>query len=331
MKGIFIYESNVWKFDPQIKKEHSKFLQTQLKYLNELDPLFRKAKEASELQFILCLIRQGGYTDVGWDPFETFIQTYDAFKSINSSGLYSSVTDPYALFMYGLIMEASVPYEFLANLLNVIEGGTYRINNFPDDTDANGKKRSQPFQNKIDQIKSRAKKHKIKITLFDDFVDNKLRNSIFHSDYSMYLSEIRILHPIKRYTKEERMTLMNNAFTYIEAFLGLYYAYIGAYKKPELIDAPEDFIHHPNEKVITIVREGYGLLGIKDNWTQDQLARGYIPFRLLSCFPYEIPLIEKGQLLLPPDRVKKFNNFVKPFPRFIRIFLVKIFRKKFRI
>ena len=127
------------------------------------------------------------------------------------------------------------------------------------------------------------------------------------------------------------MGLINNAFAYMEAFLGLYYSYIGSYNKPELIDAPEDFIHHKNEKVTTIVREGHGLLGIKDNWTPEQISRGYIPFRLLSCFSYELQLIEKGQLLLPPDRVKRFNKFIKPFPKFVRIFLVKLFRKKFGV
>lgn len=327
--SIFKYKGGVWEVHPKARGSMTPFLETQLKYLNELDPLFRKAKAKSELQFILCLLRPSGYSDAGWDAFENFIHTFDAFKEIVNGKLFSNVSDHYALFMYGLIMEASAPYEFLANLLNVIEGDTYRVSNFPDDTDANGKKRSQPFQNKIAQIKSRAKKQRIRITAFDDFVDNKLRNSIFHSDYAIHLNELRILHPIDNYSHERWSGLINNSFAYMEAFLGLYGTYVGSYGMPELIDAPEDFIHHRNEKVTTIVRKDHGLIGIRDNWTPEQLARGYIPFRLCSCFPYELPLIEKGQLLLPPDRVKQFNSFIKPFPRVIRKFFVKVIWKRF--
>lgn len=325
----FRYKNGVWEINPKTQGSVTPFLETELRYLNQLDPLFRKARAKSELQFALCLLRPSGYTDAGWDAFENFIHTFEAFKEVVSGKLFSNVSDHYALFMYGLIMEASAPYEFLANLLNVIEGGTYRVSNFPDDTDANGKKRSQPFQNKIAQIKSRAKKQKIRITAFDDFVDNKLRNSIFHSDYAMHLRELRILHPIDNYSRERWSGLINNAFAYMEAFLGLYGTYISSYSVPELIDAPEEFIHHKNEKVTTIVRRGYGLIGIRDHWTPEQLSKGYVPFRLCSCYPYELPLIERGELLLPFDRVKRFNSLIKPFPRVIKKFLVKFIWKKF--
>jgi hypothetical protein len=331
-RTLFRNEDGVWNIKPKIKKDNYSFFESQLKYMNKIDPLFKLAREKCEFEFILILLGIRGVQDAGWDPFENLVRIYESFKVINKKRLDESIKVHYVLFTYGLIVEASMPYEFLANLLNIIEGGRYRVDNFPGRINERTKRIiPQSPWTKISKLKSRAENLHMDLSFFDEFADNRLRNAIFHSDYSVYGNEIRILDfPPKRYTHTEWFTLMNKALAYMESFLQLYYVYIGSYREPELIDVHPDFGHHPNEKATTIIRKGYGLVGIKDIWTPEQLAQGYIPYRLDRPHRYEIPLIEKGELILPYDRIKTFNNRIKYLPIFLRRYLVKKFGYKFR-
>jgi hypothetical protein len=92
---------------------------------------------------------------------------------------------------------------------------------------------------------------------------------------------------------------------------------------------PKDFGGHPDEKAVTIVRKGHGLVGIKDNWTMEQLKRGYIPFRIGIFYPYEEKLLSKDPLLatLPLDKVERINAILKILPKFLSKYIVKKLQK----
>jgi len=329
MKGNFYKDikDGIWKTDI---KRNTPFVDLQLFYLNKLDSFFSLAADKCELEFILCLIRFTGMRDAGWDPFENLKETYETFHKIQSLNKLREVEKAhYALFTYGLIIEALVPYNLLANLMSVIEGDRYRLNNFPDTIDRKtGKTRSQTMSSIIDQLKSRAKKLNLDLDFFDDFVDNHLRNGVFHSDYSIYWPEVRINNPVKRYTHDEWTLLVNRAFAYIQALFILEQFYTSTYAEPATVKPHPEFNTNGGQ-ITTIVRKGYGVIGIKDTWTKEQIARGAIPHRLGRFLPYEIDLIEQGQLLLPPDRIRKFNKRINHLPRFLKIYLVKKFRKTF--
>ena len=69
--------------------------------------------------------------DPGWDPYESSMV---AIKSVLSvlRGKLNSVADRHlALWLYGHIVEASEPYEFLGNLIDVSVGGKFKILRFP--------------------------------------------------------------------------------------------------------------------------------------------------------------------------------------------------------
>ena len=290
-----------------------------LEYLNVLDPFFSKAQEKCEFEFILCLLRFTGMRDAGWDPFENLLDVYEGFQRIHATNIEDELKAHYALFMYGLILEASAPYEMLANLMNVIEGNRYSIQNFKDYKDSvTGRIRSLSPADKAAQLKSRAKKLRLSLALFDEFSDNALRNGIFHSDYSIYWPEIRIRNPDKRYSHQEWMGLVNRSFAYLSALEHLYYGFVRTYSEPELIEPHPEFKHHQDEKVTTIVRQGYGLVGIKDNWTKEQVVAGFIPYRVGLFLPYEIPLVEQGILKLPSNKIEKFNKRIKYLPRIFK-------------
>ncbi len=325
-------KDGIWKVKKPLRGVHSSYSQAIEKYLNCLEPLFAKAQKKDEFHFILTLIRVKQLEDAGWDPFETIQDVFEGYSKIKGKIKHDGDSlAHYSLFLYGLIIEASELYEILANLLNIIEGKAYSVNNFPDSVLADGRRIPQNPLNKIASLKSRAKKHGIDLSFFDEFVDNHLRNSVFHSDYNIYGKEVRINKPQPRiYSHQEVLTLINRAQAYYEVFIKVFYGNIGYYDEPTLIDLPESFSHKKGEKGVVIVRKGYGVTGIKDNYTEEEIKRGAIPFRLCRYLPYEHELLEKGVVFLPENRVDRANKILNKLPVFIRTPLIKRIEKYIR-
>src|SRR5262245_61904293 len=96
------------------------------RFFNSLDPFFRRAKEISEFEFILCLLRIRGMEDSGWDPYETTLRAipkiYEVWKTADSE-----LSKHIGLWIYGHVMEASEPYERLANFIRVASGARGQI------------------------------------------------------------------------------------------------------------------------------------------------------------------------------------------------------------
>lgn len=332
-RGKYTYRDDkdgIWKASHKVKYEDFKYQESFLKYLNLLDPIFNKAKQTNEFEFICTLVKVQGFRDSGWDPFENLEQLNKYFWRIASSRLEDNLKANQALFLYGLILEASDPYEALANLLNIIEGDRYTILNFPDSTDASGRIRSQHPLDKIAQLKKRAKKKKLDLSLYDDFFDNGLRNAVFHSDYVIHWPEVRTLNPNRKYEHREWMVKVNQAMAYLNAYIGVRESYIRQYTEPKIIDPHPDFQMHPKGKAITIIRKNHGVLGLKDNWSKEDLKRGMIPFYCGMFHRYELKLLDEGIIIMPPSKLDRFNKFIKyvPFSK-LRVVLVKWFKKKY--
>lgn len=45
-----------------------------IRYLNALDPLFERAREANELEFLMNLFHGRGLEDPGWHPYVTTLR-----------------------------------------------------------------------------------------------------------------------------------------------------------------------------------------------------------------------------------------------------------------
>lgn len=111
------------------------------------------------------------------------------------------------------------------------------------------------------------------------------------------------MSPQSRLSQAEISLLVNRAMAYFEAFKGLYFTHIRSYNEPKVIVVHPEFSADPDEKAVIIVREGYGAVGIKHNWSQEQLSKGKIPFRIGRFYPEEIQLMEHDPTMcLLPSR-----------------------------
>lgn len=318
-------ENGEWHFPTTIKNAHSSYQPALEKYLNALDPFFARAKEKCEFEFIFSLLRVRGLAGPGWDTLRNLAEVYKSFDKINKLLRDDNVTPThFSLFLYGLTIEASEPYELLSNLINVIEDKRYNpMSHFPDYSDGHGKMRSMSPADKITQIKSRAKKVKLNLQIFDEFFDNKLRNSVFHSDYAVYNNEIRLMNPAVVYSRDDWHKLINCAIAYYEALMTLYKYHIGQYAEPKLVKPHPDLSPDKELMFVTIIRTGHGLIGLRDNWTPEQLANGRIPYVIGRFLPYEQKLVAKGQRILPRNKIERINTILKWLPKAVNRQLVK--------
>jgi len=125
-------EQKVWVAIGRKHKWNSIHRESLLKYLNCLDPLFEKAKTTSEFEFMCTLLRVEGIKSAGWDPWENTVDVFDnIYRLVSRVKEYKKQTY-LSLWLYGHIVEASEPYDMVANLMNIIAGQRYCMRNFPD-------------------------------------------------------------------------------------------------------------------------------------------------------------------------------------------------------
>lgn len=289
-----------WLFEPvgDEKPLSSAYQQTLGRYLTCLEPAFSRAVDQCEFEFIMCLLRVRGIQDAGWDPY---ISTYSAIDSMTA--LHERLDDPVAarhleLWMYGHMVEASEPYELIANLIEVASGGRWSGWRFP----MVGKPprlRPQSPGEKIRQIVDRSKAAGIPDVAvpFREMWNRDLRNAISHAEYSIHEDQIRILRPHPRsYPYLDLNALINRAHAFHQATRILDAAYRAAYTEPQAIPVHPDFSPDPDEKAMVMVREGYGVIGVKDAWTAEELAAGRIPWLVGHFLQEESALLHKDRM-----------------------------------
>jgi hypothetical protein len=234
-----------------------------------------------------------GLQDAGWDPYETSLEAISQMRAIHQKiAIDETIESFYAarhlrLWIYGHIVEASEPYEMLANLIAISQGETFNTTRFPP---RNG--RPQSPGTKIDQLEQAARAANLLnvVSPLREVWDRDLRNAIFHSDYSLHGGEVRFRkdgRPTK-YEHDEILTLVNHALAYFDALRFLHSHYIGGYPKPKTIPVHPLNAGPPNERAIVMVREGHGAIGLKDAWTPEDLNRGHIPWRYGRFSPEEM-------------------------------------------
>ena len=327
-----VKEGRKWSIVGNVRGWNAVYKDATIRYLNSFDPLFEKAKDISEFEFINTLIRVRGLQDAGWDPWENTVKAFDCLTKLEKRIKDFETIRHLFLWLYGHIVEASEPYEIIANLMNIIEGKRFIIRNFPDKQMGKYSKPQTPSE-KIEHLTNMAYKIKMPDSIFPftDVFDRELRNAIFHSDYSLHGGEVRLSRGYgKIYTHEEIQSLINKGLAYFEAFKNLMTLHIRSYQVPKVISVHPEFSKDSDEKAITIIRTGYGLVGLKDNLTPEELKKGKIPFRTGRFFRYETKMLDKDPALtvLPLNRIEKFNRMLKLLPKFIRRRIVKIAEKQ---
>ena len=216
--------------------------------------------------------------DAGWDPYESTQRAIGAMQKINNGEIDGEASRHLGLWLYGHIMEASEPYEFLANFISVAVGGRFLVDRFP--PHPNGSPLSPNI--KIKRLEEQATETGMPdvVVPMKEAWNRDFRNAIFHADYSLHGPEVRTIRPTCIYSHDETMTLINSAMAYHEALSVLRKTSIESYTELVVIPCDPEFSGNPDEMATVIVREGFGATGIKDAWTVEDLARGCRPF----CF-----------------------------------------------
>jgi hypothetical protein len=198
----------------------------------------------------------------------------------------------YKLWSYGHIVEASEQYEIIANLIAISQGERFQII-FPPRKTRSGAREQTPGEKikKIDEMAQATRMASVSLPL-KEIWNRDLRNAIFHSDYVIFGGLVRTVKPMAEYTNDQIMILINKAFAYHFALTTLFQIYRSAYTKPKSIDVHPGFSNLSDEKAVVIVREGFGVIGLKDGWSAEQIRRGAIPWRFGRFTPEESDLMD---------------------------------------
>jgi hypothetical protein len=293
-----------------VEKSYPAYYEALPRYLTALDPAFVRAREKSEFEFLLSLFRVRGVQGPGWDPYETTQRAIPALVEVHAEIKDFEAARHLQLWIYGHILEASEPYEMLANLVDVANGGRFNIRRFPPYT--GGRQQSPGMKMKEIQRACAAAGMPVVATPLREIWDRNLRNAVFHADYTLRRDEVRTLNPARVYDHDEIMTLVNRAIAYHHALAELYQVHIGSYAKPEVINVHPGFSRDPEERAVVIVREGYGAVGLKDAWTPEQVRRGKIRHRIGRFTPEEWQLLETDPALalLPAEAKSEKKGFL---------------------
>src|SRR5262249_18512471 len=155
------------------------------------------------------------------------------------------------------ILEASEPYELLANLLGIAQGERFSSDRFPPHPGGRPKSPGEKIA-AIEIAAGSAEMPQVAAPLREIW-DRDLRNSIFHADYSLYGGELRTLKPLRRYTNREVGILVNRAWAYFQSISTLLQTSVASYDEPVLIEGVyPGFSRDPEDRARVIVREGHG-------------------------------------------------------------------------
>ncbi|MGO8930522.1 MAG: hypothetical protein ACLQU3_26970 [Limisphaerales bacterium] len=275
-------EAGNWAFTeeslPHRSKEgfHQVFNESAIRYVNCFDPVFRAAKSACEFEFVHALLGVRGMQDMNWDPFETTRRAIPAMIKLHAKLEEFETQRHLGLWMYGHIVEASEPYERLANLIAISQGERFKICRFP--AYKNGRPQSPGEKIRILDKMGKAAGLSSAADPLKETWDRELRNSVFHADYGLEGDSVIIPAARHRYTHEQIMTLINRALAYHHALVMLIDIYRETYECPILIPVRPKFGSFPNERATVVVKEGKGAIGLKHAWTAEAISRGHIPW-----------------------------------------------------
>ena len=266
------------------------------RYLSAFDKLFYAAQQHNELEFLFSLFRVRSTQDPGWDPYETTIEAIPLVLDVASE-----VKDPVAqhhmvLWLYGHIVEASEPYELVMNLLEVANGGHYAMGNNLPRTKSGARPSPGSKIAKIAQLAQAAKLEEVAIP-FTEVWDRNLRNAVFHADYALYGSSVRITDPGKEYSGQEIDVLFHRALAYQTSLSTVFRLYVSSYTEPRIIPTSAHFEGDPELQWVVIIRDGYGAAGVKDAWTSAELSRGKIRLRVGRFYEDERQMLDADPAL----------------------------------
>ena len=304
-------ESGIWTSrlnESEVGRINALYAEAMPRYLTIFDEVFNAAKRMNELEFLFCLFRVKGVENAGWDPYQTTLESMPALLDGANTIQNDTAARHLQLWIYGYIVGASEPYEMLANLLEVARGRHYAWNsNFPANKSGAPQSPGKKIRG-IEELGIAAKLPNAAIPLKEVW-HRELRNAVFHSDYIIYGSEVRILNPSRTFSDDEVLTLVNRAVAYHSALATIFELYIKDYEEPTTIPTSPHYCGDSDLRWRIIIREGHGVAGVKDAWSREQLQSGKIPLRIGRFFEDEVRMLNSDPTL---DRLPNRGEQVIP-------------------
>jgi len=161
---------------------------------NIISDLFKKAKEKDEFEFCCTLLRIRGMESAGWDSLNESYQLITETLSLISAPIEDLFRVRLLLLLYCHITEMSDFYSIVANLLWVLLGERYHIDPFHYELYEDRKSIKSP-ESKVDRIIELSNKVGLPEigSLYKYMLVKEIRNAFFHSDYTLYKNEFRII------------------------------------------------------------------------------------------------------------------------------------------
>lgn len=314
-KPAFVKINEKYEISKYPKNANPFYLNKVAEYLTEFDKAFLRAKETSEFQFILSLLRVRGIENIGEDAYENTVNTFHYISKLLKTQKDDDSKLNIFLWIYGHIVEASEPYEIITNLLNIAKGNEFSTCNFP--RIKRGKFDYEQYpHDKIAHIESLASGTEFEgiVKILKEVYDRELRNSIFHSNYAVNRGKVFLKgmkFPIT-YSNKEINEKVNCALAYHEVVNRLYVTHTREYDTTKIIPVSKSFSKLPREKAIIITRENYGIIGMKNSINSP--SSWYVG----KSHQYERKLMSQGVYTLPPDRIEISNKLLKALPEVVR-------------
>ena len=250
-------------------------------YLSYLTHLFTRAANTDGFEYLCTILRVEGISSGHWDAFVESEETlFDFSKLLRMASTMRKEKRAFrvALFLYSHSTEMSAPYEIFANLLRCCQGKRYVMYPFSHLVKSPKKKkifakRDLPYPiQKINHIKELAavcNEDKLG-QIFGSFFRNDVRNTFFHSDYTISEDEFRIIQGAgigrRVIPLEELGDIMSRCFAFYSAFFIMYN------KARKDLARGKQFHRWPNYEVLELLSEGEELTGVKIHFPNNTYA-----------------------------------------------------------
>lgn len=239
---------------PELEQNSATPLVSRMRYYADiLNPLFWNDafnRVDRMFEWACTMVRVTGIKDTGWDSYtESTALLEDLTQLIGLELPKDRFPNPantqarLALIAYSHMIEMSVPYELLANLLRLRMGMKYSVEplahlNRLENTKVNGMKvkrvrTASPFKkiNEIEKMAAKAGVPEVGAALRGIY-NGTIRNAVYHSDYAVHADSLRLLSGF-HYSKKERVNtplitfdelgeVTNEAFAFHSALLALW-------------------------------------------------------------------------------------------------------------
>lgn len=247
-------------------------------YYEYLKLLFKKAIEKNPVESLYNTLQVSGMHYGHWDPTE---EMHDFFKDFNGILAEESKKDPSSkrvyrigFLMYCHALEMALPWNFLANTLNILNDKPYNVSPFFDlIRRKKGSMYSIPPSSKqkmqrVKELAKEAREDKL-VEIIDEFFNDNVRNSFYHSDYCLTDNDFRYSDSgiASSMPLDKIETLFTRCFAFYEAFFQAHGWTKALYKEVKR------YHKWPNYEVFEVLKNDKEAYGFKVHFSNGQVAK----------------------------------------------------------